>query len=120
MTILRLTESNHRFPLHRRIFIALTLCCFALESTPNAFGVVPAPDGGYPGANTAEGTSALFSLTSGVSNTLGNQNTATGVNTLYRNTTGNYNTAGGSRALFSNTTGGENTANGVQALFANT
>ena len=32
-----------------------TLGAFALASAPTAFGVVPAPDGGYPGGNTAEG-----------------------------------------------------------------
>lgn len=31
--------------------------------------VVPAPDGGYPGFNTAEGQSALLNLTGGVGNT---------------------------------------------------
>jgi len=34
-----------------------------------ARGVGPAPDGGYAGNNTAEGTSALFSLSSGTNNT---------------------------------------------------
>src|SRR5690242_2086398 len=34
-----------------------------------AQAVVPAPDGGYPGRNTAEGDSALLSLTSGTYNT---------------------------------------------------
>mgnify|MGYP003694342943 CR=1 FL=1 len=45
------------------ILVALTLGAFALASVPTAFGVVPAPDGGYPGGNTAEGDNALFSLT---------------------------------------------------------
>jgi hypothetical protein len=36
---------------------------FALA--PNAQAVVPAPDGGYPGFNTAEGQNALKSLTTG-------------------------------------------------------
>ena len=39
--------------------------CFGL--TPVAQAVVPPPDGGYPGFNTAEGQNALFNLTSGVS-----------------------------------------------------
>ena len=42
------------------ILVALTLGAFALASAPTAFGVVPAPDGGYPGGNTAEGDFALF------------------------------------------------------------
>jgi hypothetical protein len=50
------------------------------------------------------------------SNTIGNQNTANGVDALYSNTTGNQNTANGVHALFSNTIGNNNTANGVSAL----
>jgi hypothetical protein len=34
-----------------------------------AQAVVPAPDGGYAGGNTAEGSSALLSLTTGTFNT---------------------------------------------------
>jgi len=45
------------------IFSALALACFALS--PGAQAVSPAPDGGYPGGNTAEGENALFSLTTG-------------------------------------------------------
>ncbi len=81
--------------------------------------------------DTAVGTGALFSLTSGsyntamglqalYSNTSGGYNTANGVNALYRNTIGNYNTASGLNALYSNTSGGYNTANGLVALFSNT
>ena len=47
-----LTIFRSRFTL---ILVALTLGAFALASVPTAFGVVPAPDGGYPGGNTAEG-----------------------------------------------------------------
>jgi hypothetical protein len=50
------------------ILVALTLGAFALASAPTTFGVVPAPDGGYPGGNTAEGDNALFSLTTGANN----------------------------------------------------
>jgi hypothetical protein len=116
---------------------------------PTTQAVIPAPDGGYPGGNTAEGQGALFSLTSGsggfntavgffslrsnATNSLNtaigagallantaDQNTANGAGALLSNTTGFQNTANGAFALFSNTSGQENTANGVNALFANT
>src|SRR5437764_1902569 len=95
-----------------------------------AHGVVPAPDGGYPGFTTAEGQKALFSLTSGsgntavgwyslFSNTDGSFNTATGAGTLLFNTA-DENTAVGTGALLSNTTGIRNIANGAYALLHNT
>jgi hypothetical protein len=106
------------------------LACFALLP-PKAFGVLPAPDGGYANDNTAEGTNALFSLTTGAfntaigskalfGNTTGGQNTATGDHALRHNTTGSQNTATGTRALFDNSTGLQNTANGENALYFNT
>jgi hypothetical protein len=107
------------------IVTVLSLACFGL-----AQAVVPPPDGGYPGGNTAEGTNALLSLTTG------QNNTAVGVNSLSSTTTGGWNTAIGAgalrfntgventavgfQALFNNTTGISNTANGYQALFSNT
>jgi hypothetical protein len=104
--------------------ITLALICFALASAARA--VLPAPDGGYPGANTAEGSNALYSLTTGIantangfealsSNTTGNYNTAIGDYALHFNTASD-NTATGTRALYHNTTGQDNTANGFQAL----
>jgi hypothetical protein len=138
--------------LTRRVWLktirgVLLLCCFALCSTLQASGV-HAPDGGFPGANTAEGDGALEHLTTGVWDTAlgfeslahlttGNQNTgvgfetlfntttgslsvAVGSQTLYSNTTGSFNTATGFRALYTNTIGTDNTANGFQALTSNT
>ncbi len=110
------------------ILLNTALACFVFLP-PKAFGVVPAPDGGYPNWNTAEGTNALFHLTSGIYNTaLGGQalfsdtsagyNTGVGVNALFHNN-GFYNTATGVFALLSNTTGTRNTANGVNALRLN-
>jgi len=111
------------------IVSAIAVACFGLLP-PNAFGVVPAPDGGYPAGNTAEGQSALFSLTTGGfntavgylslrSSTTSSFNTALGAGALLANT-GDYNTATGAGALLSNTNGSGNTANGVLALFSNT
>ena len=110
------------------ILIALVLGVFTLGQTAQA--VVPAPDGGYAGGNTAEGQAALFSLINGTyntgvglfslrSNTEGSLNTAIGAGTLLVNT-GSRNTATGAAALLSNTTAEGNTANGTFALFSNT
>ena len=94
------------------LIVAFPLACLAF--LPAASAVSPAPDGGYPNGNTAEGTTALFSLTTGP------DNTAIGFQALYENTTGSSNTANGAAALFSNTSGNKNTANGLEALFHNT
>jgi hypothetical protein len=125
--------------------LLLVLVCFGLSQRAEA--VVPAPDGGYLGGNTAEGQNALLSLTTGTNNTAvgwfslktvttGQYNTAigsgalsantadfnaaTGAAALWHNTSGHENTADGALALFSNITGSENTANGAFALFGNT
>ena len=87
--------------------ITLLLTCFALM--PLAQAVVPAPDGGYPGGNTAEGQKALSSLTAG------QFNTAVGFFSLFANTTGSFNTAVGAGALDLNTAD-NNTATGAAAL----
>jgi hypothetical protein len=112
-----------------KINISLSvLLIFALSSTSQA--VSPSPDGGYPGGNTAEGQSALLSLTTGtyntavglfslMSNTDGQFNTAIGAGALLANTAA-INTAAGSGALLNNTTGFRNTADGAFALFNNT
>ena len=93
------------------LLITFTLLCFAL--LPKAEAVVPAPDGGYPGFNTAEGQNALFSLTSG------SANTAVGWYSLFSDTTGSFNTATGAGALLFNTAD-QNTAFGAAALLFNT
>ena len=127
------------------ILITVSLLCFQL--LPALKAVMPPPDGGYPGFNTAEGTKALQNLATGIANTAagwyslftnssgsyntgvgagtlalnaGDENTATGAGALLLNTTGDGNTANGALALLNNTTGDSNTANGFQALSANT
>ena len=131
----------------RTIFTTILITCFGLLLGAQA--VVPPPDGGYPGGNTAEGQNALLSLNvnTGTNNTAigffslksnveGQLNTALGAGTLFSNTAhrntaiggaalfsnteGQYNTAVGSLALLNNTTGNVNTAIGDTALFSNT
>jgi hypothetical protein len=115
--------------------ITLLLTCFWFM--PLAQAVVPPPDGGYPGFNTAEGTRALFNLTTGSANTAvgwyslfsdteGSFNTATGAGALLFNNgdpgagEASQNTAVGAAALLFNTTGFQNTAVGTAALLNNT
>jgi hypothetical protein len=108
--------------------IALLLACFVVVQRTGA--VSPAPDGGYPGGNTAEGQDALLNLTTGgvntavgfkalKSNITGQLNTALGAGTLLSNTA-DQNTAVGAGALLSNTVGLQDTANGTFALARNT
>jgi len=109
--------------------MVFTLLWLAL-ATHRAQAVVPPPDGGYPGFNTAEGQNALFHLGSGAANTAvgwsslqgdtdGAYNTGVGAGTLVFTSTGNSNTAIGAAALLFNTIGTENTAVGVAALLNN-
>ena len=110
------------------VLITFALVCLALAQNTQA--VNPPPDGGYPGGNTAEGQSALLSLSSGtydtaigvfslISDTTGGANTALGAGTLLANGSGNNNTATGAGALLNNTIGAGNNANGAFALFNN-
>jgi len=126
------------------LLLAGVLACFG--HLPKAEAVVPAPDGGYPGGNTAEGQAALLSLSTGgfkhgsrlvfarepynrqlqyrcwrwnACAQHGDSNTV-GTGALLLNTTGIRNTAIGFGALIVNTTGGDNTANGANALGNNT
>src|SRR5690242_4827301 len=105
------------------LITAIILALSFLALGPTGHAVSPAPDGGYPGGNTAEGQNALFSLSTGGYNTAvgylslrsdstGSYNTALGAGALLANA-GDQNTATGAGALLSNTTGGGNTANGT-------
>jgi len=109
------------------LLIAGVLACFGLLSKAEA--VVPPPDGGYPGGNTAEGQNALLSRSTGGFNTAlgwfsvkslttGSFNTGVGAGTLVLNT-GDQNTAVGTAALLLNTAGTNNTAVGAAALLNN-
>src|SRR5947208_10412064 len=82
----------------------LAIACLGLSLTTQA--VTPAPDGGYPGGNTAEGQSALLNLSSG------GYNTAVGWLSLEILTAGSFNTGGGAGTPVLNS-GDQNTATGA-------
>src|SRR6266478_6560183 len=76
------------------VLIIFALVCFALVQNTQA--VSPPPDGGYPGGNTAEGSSALLSRTTGM------YNTAVGIYSVLSLTDGNFCTGVGAGTLLSN------------------
>src|SRR5260370_66542 len=93
MTTLHLRNSIGRSPLRLGfLLIPLVLACFGLSP------IAQAADGDLGNGNTAEGTEALLSLTTGIGNT------ATGFRALNQNTAGSLNSANGDQALFNNTT----------------
>jgi hypothetical protein len=131
----------------RSALILTALALGTLAFVQRSQAVSPPPDGGYAGANTAEGQNALLNLTTGTANTavgflslsgmkdgkfntalgagtllvnVADENTATGTGALLSNTVGNFNTADGAFALFLNTEGTVNTGIGDRALFSNT
>jgi hypothetical protein len=110
------------------LLIPLILVCFAFA--PQTRAVSPAPDGGYPGLNTAEGDQALQLLIGGFANTaLGwrsnfsaigaSFNVGVGAGSLVLNG-GDANTALGTAALLLNGDGFQNTAVGAAAMVFNT
>ena len=105
------TSSKYRSTDLTKTFVVLMAGLFSFVSSEAG---IPAPDGSDANGNTAQGTQALSS------NTTGNANTAIGVGALYKNTTGTGNTATGMAALGSNTTGFGNTAIGARALLSAT
>src|SRR5689334_17952860 len=95
------------------LFTTLVLLIACLGFLPDVRAVTPAPDGGYPGGNTAEGHNALLGLTTG------GYNTAVGYLSLLSDTGGSFNTAVGAGTLLVNTAD-ETTATGAGALLNNT
>src|SRR5256885_11979466 len=79
------------------VLMTFALVCLALAQNTQA--VNPPPDGGYPGGNTAEGPSALLSLSSGT------YNSAIGVFSLLRDSTWSANTAVSAGTLFAHGSG---------------
>jgi hypothetical protein len=95
---------NPLIQLRKGILLYLVVLTYLVLSSI-AQAVNPPPDSGYPNQNTAEGTSALQSLTSGVANE------AIGFVALFSNNTGSNNTATGNGTIARNTIGDDNTAN---------
>jgi trimeric autotransporter adhesin len=116
----------NRSPVGAFLLIPFVLVCFALS--PQARAVCQ--EGCFSIDNTVLGDDALLNNTGFdntaigssalLSNTTGTGNAATGSSALLSNTTGSFNTANGLEALYSNTTGGNNTATGAFALLSNT
>src|SRR5262245_65946918 len=103
-TTLTISDFINNFLLRCTAILNLfALMC--VSTLPDAQAVSPAPDGGYPGGNTAEGQSALLGLSTGTFST------AIGVFSLQSLTEGKFNTGVGAGTLLSNTAD-QNTATG--------
>jgi hypothetical protein len=118
-------DSFKLLPMKTTIHVCFALLCLSIAE-PEVQAVIPAPDGGYPVGNTAEGQNALLSRTIGNYNTaigffslkaltFAEFNTGVGAGTLFFNNA-HQNTATGAGALLNNVTGHSNTANGAFAL----
>src|SRR5262249_43905787 len=95
-----------------RGFLLIPLILVSLAVAPQTQAVSPAPDGGYPGFNTAEGDQSLFLLSGGLGNT------GLGWRALFAGVTASFNTGVGGGALVLNTAD-DNTAVGAAALLLN-
>jgi hypothetical protein len=92
---------------NRNTVYAMILFCFVCFGLPQrAQAVVTAPDGGYVGGNTAEGDTALLSLT------VSSYNRAIGLFSPSNNTGGNFNTVIDAGAFLANISA-ENTGAGA-------
>jgi hypothetical protein len=129
------------------LLIPLILVCFALcQQVQSAIESPDPPKGQIPLSNTADGGSALASITTGIYNSAfgfysllvntdadfntgigagalllnnANENTGVGAGALLTNSTGLNNTACGTFALFSSSTGEFNNAVGANSLLFN-
>jgi hypothetical protein len=97
----------------KMIFTSILLAVGFLALSPIAQTACPSPNQGCAGGNTADGQSALFSLTTGT------YNTGVGLYSLLSLAEGNFNTALGAGTLLANTSS-ENTAVGAAALLNST
>jgi hypothetical protein len=97
---------RHNVNMTPRNLSLIPVLIIGLGFSPKAQALNPAPDGGYPGGNTAEGQNALFTLTTGT------YNTAHGFLSLRSNTGGNFNTAIGAGTLLANLLGEQSLTSG--------
>jgi hypothetical protein len=110
-------STNSLTPSGRSVLLFIPVligCCVILPITQ---AVIPAPDGGYANANTAEGQNALFNISNIPNVRFGN--TAVSWQALFTNDLGSYNTAVGAGALLLSREANENTAVGAAALLLN-
>lgn len=106
-----------------------TLSYHATKNTAVGSSALKSNSTGYN--NTAVGSSALKSNSTGYNNTahgldaltkntIGHDNTVLGSESLFNNISGNFNTACGVEALYTNSGGHDNTAIGTRSLQSNT
>jgi hypothetical protein len=129
------------------LYLGLIFLFTCVVFLPGTQAITPPPDGCYPNFTTAEGCSALNSLTTGAGNSGfgwyalfsdsnggyntavgggalalndGDNNSAVGAGAMLLNTSGADNVAVGTNALLNNDFGDDNNAIGSFALFSNT
>src|SRR5437763_13973161 len=88
-----MNTQTQKINMNLKTLILIPVLIIGLALLPTAQAVSPAPDGAYPGGNTAEGQNALFSLTSG------GYNTALGYLSLRSDATASFNTSVGAGPL---------------------
>jgi hypothetical protein len=106
-------KRNERKKNRNIVYATILFCfsCFVLPQTAQA--IVPAPEDGYAGGNTAEGHTAVLRLTAS------SYNTAIGLFSLSSKTGDNFNATIGAEALLAKTSA-ENTATGAGTPLSDT